>query len=613
MAEGSSQLGATVRESAFNRPNRMDRTRTLAGLVSISPEPPMPLERMSRGPQPSPPHQSIPTHVPVAARLAMAATVDSFGAISLEAAATRGNGPSLEPAWRVVQAAETRRAVMLDQRAGSTRIRRTLQVSNMLDKQKATMTTPGRESAERTSNPDSSSRREHVVPASVGAGTPTSPLAASMASTGPIVQISSWVGHDKTATSSSLSESRQGVDDLSPKSPELGPGNSAQAGQSKRRVARRQPQKADDDEEAKSGVFEVSGIQLQAQRRGATLAAADAAVSMAARAAAPAAADSPGKKVAAAIRGPHVPDPQELADALSIALGQLKGSADRRAWQHEDANGHTVGDGSQTSQDRPTRSRMLLPGESSSGYPSPSQGSPTAPLSPPPLSLTAPNSVPAEAAAVVSSKVSPDRKGDSSSSKVIKRACVAGSNDDSPATGPPGSAPGRRGSTTQRTPAAPAAAAMRRSRSMPAADKTEKSQKPERGSEKPEKSDKRKAASSSPGTKESTKESGQATIDKEGNKEGTKEAKEGTKEAGASGKTNSDKRESTKPAMPTTSLLPKSSPAAAAGAGSVAAKNRKKGGLPRKLVLPFSYGSDDPRYWHVETTEGRTCPQFLPT
>jgi len=27
--------------------------------------------------------------------------------------------------------------------------------------------------------------------------------------------------------------------------------------------------------------------------------------------------------------------------------------------------------------------------------------------------------------------------------------------------------------------------------------------------------------------------------------------------------------------------------------------------LPEVKVLPFSYGLDDPRYWHVESTEGR--------
>jgi len=57
--------------------------------------------------------------------------------------------------------------------------------------------------------------------------------------------------------------------------------------------------------------------------------------------------------------------------------------------------------------------------------------------------------------------------------------------------------------------------------------------------------------------------------------------------------------------------LPKSTAAAVAGAGSVAAKARKKG-LPKKMVLPFSYGFDDPRVWHVESTEGRICPEYLP-
>lgn len=57
--------------------------------------------------------------------------------------------------------------------------------------------------------------------------------------------------------------------------------------------------------------------------------------------------------------------------------------------------------------------------------------------------------------------------------------------------------------------------------------------------------------------------------------------------------------------------LPKST--AAAGAASSAVKVKKKNSVPRKMVLPFSYGFDDPRYWHVESTEGQICPDFLPT
>jgi len=60
------------------------------------------------------------------------------------------------------------------------------------------------------------------------------------------------------------------------------------------------------------------------------------------------------------------------------------------------------------------------------------------------------------------------------------------------------------------------------------------------------------------------------------------------------------------------SSLPRANAAAAAGPGSVAAKVRKKGVTPRKMVLPFSYGVDDPRHYHVESTEGRICPEFLP-
>merc|ERR1712217_780029 len=63
------------------------------------------------------------------------------------------------------------------------------------------------------------------------------------------------------------------------------------------------------------------------------------------------------------------------------------------------------------------------------------------------------------------------------------------------------------------------------------------------------------------------------------------------------------------------SNLPKATSAATtAGAGSVATKVRKKGSLPKKMVLPFSYTIDDPRHYHVESVgaEGRICPEFLP-
>lgn len=58
-------------------------------------------------------------------------------------------------------------------------------------------------------------------------------------------------------------------------------------------------------------------------------------------------------------------------------------------------------------------------------------------------------------------------------------------------------------------------------------------------------------------------------------------------------------------------LLPKSTTSTAAGAGSSAAKVRKKG-CSKKMVLPFSYGTNDPRLLHVEQAEGPCCPAFLP-
>lgn len=46
-----------------------------------------------------------------------------------------------------------------------------------------------------------------------------------------------------------------------------------------------------------------------------------------------------------------------------------------------------------------------------------------------------------------------------------------------------------------------------------------------------------------------------------------------------------------------------------AGSGSAAVRNRKS----RKMVLPFTYALDDPRYFHVESSEGRIFPEFHPS
>lgn len=58
------------------------------------------------------------------------------------------------------------------------------------------------------------------------------------------------------------------------------------------------------------------------------------------------------------------------------------------------------------------------------------------------------------------------------------------------------------------------------------------------------------------------------------------------------------------------SSMPKSTAAAAAGAGAVAAKKRAK--ASRKLMLPFAYAEDDPRVGHVECADGRIVPEYLP-
>lgn len=60
--------------------------------------------------------------------------------------------------------------------------------------------------------------------------------------------------------------------------------------------------------------------------------------------------------------------------------------------------------------------------------------------------------------------------------------------------------------------------------------------------------------------------------------------------------------------------LPKATAAAAAGSGTVAAKVRKAvAAKVRKMVLPFSYGVDDPRIHHVQAAEMPLCPEFLPS
>merc|ERR1712232_1340306 len=62
------------------------------------------------------------------------------------------------------------------------------------------------------------------------------------------------------------------------------------------------------------------------------------------------------------------------------------------------------------------------------------------------------------------------------------------------------------------------------------------------------------------------------------------------------------------------SNVPKATTTVSAGKGAVATQAKKKGNQPKKMVLPFSYAVEDPRHYHIESAgaEGRICPEFLP-
>eukprot|EP00439_Symbiodinium_sp_Y106_P020781 s7730_g2.t1 len=96
---------------------------TIAGLVSITPEPPLPalplLERKMICP-PEPFKRSAPANTQAAyLRRDAVASEGSPEAPSgvMSPAHAPGNSPSIELAWRVVHAAETRKAALLEQRA----------------------------------------------------------------------------------------------------------------------------------------------------------------------------------------------------------------------------------------------------------------------------------------------------------------------------------------------------------------------------------------------------------------------------------------------------------------------------------------------------------------
>ncbi|CAE7881184.1 unnamed protein product, partial [Symbiodinium sp. KB8] len=320
-----------------------------------------------------------------------------------------------------------------------------------------------------------------------------------------------------------------------------------------------QPPAATDEEEGSEN-FSVSGIRLGTQTRGV--------------AAGPVAADFAALKAKKAFgvmsihaAGAPVPDwtrhgdPQALAEALTIALGQLQESYDTE----DEEEGETEMRSSRTPEleavDASVKPEDLMDRDGGSG---PGQIGRPAARKPLPVRMDQVDTEQGEEGREKVKSGGQDR-------------------DDSPFSTWPGGVP----KTSRRAPAsrsAPSKLAISRSKSLP--------EKPCPTMSKPDK-EKRAGA---PGE---VAEANQATAEKSSEK---------TEKTVAADRALS--RKATKVGG-TPGNLPKSTAAAAAGAGLVAAKVRKKSG-PKKMVLPFSYGVDDPRYWHVESTEGRLCPAFLP-
>eukprot|EP00931_Biecheleriopsis_adriatica_P060457 TRINITY_DN36314_c0_g1_i2.p1 TRINITY_DN36314_c0_g1~~TRINITY_DN36314_c0_g1_i2.p1 ORF type:complete len:697 (+),score=151.83 TRINITY_DN36314_c0_g1_i2:127-2217(+) len=529
------EAACSSRDTTATRRTRIDRQRTLAGLVSISPEPPLPIDLPTRKvPPPSPPQQSPPTHAPVAARLAIAAAAAAasdpsmpFGG-ALEAAAnavspgnTVAGSPSLELAWRVVHAAETRKAAMLDQRTLALRVRRSLATSNGLSStfsgQKATA--PLRDTF------DLSEQGQHqraLLSTTAGSATASPGVVASGL---PLVQVSSFLSHEGVHAEQAARISG----DSSPISPGAYDRGIA-CGVRRRRHASRGANRLstldrEDDED-----FAVSGIRLDATKRGAAAVGAAAASMSAAAAAAAAAmgavsdAKAPKKAVggAQAVTSghqadrsePNAADTQALAEALTAALGRLRSRTESDL--PEDA-------GSSSEALSPVPRVLAAPAPEdlaaaacdTSGYPvvsspsranlpadsnavddhGPSSGEapqPPLPQSPPqppgrkaPARISDPLTAPVTAPAQGNRGSISERKGSDVKEKSVKRASVAASEEPS-SPGPPGSAPtpspATRRATTQRPQANGTGgdkavqnpAAIRRSRSMPAAEKPEK-------------------------------------------------------------------------------------------------------------------------------------------
>mmetsp|Transcript_63734 Transcript_63734/g.149689 ORF Transcript_63734/g.149689 Transcript_63734/m.149689 type:complete len:581 (+) Transcript_63734:116-1858(+) len=566
---------AASRDSLLTRHPRTQRT--IAGLVSITPEPPLPLDRK----MPSPPHHSPPANAH-AARLAVAAAVANES--SLEApsgvvspAHAPGNSPSIELAWRVVHAAETRKAALLEQRAYALRVRRTIPAPGGLNTTFPSHKSGGMSPHFREERGEQGGLRP---PLPYGACSPLTLTARHHSPGFPLLQVSSWLRDDSAAQPDVLQRAGTQICHMPGDPADSSPFSAALLERSavmrKRRPKHPQrvviQQQAPEEEEASGENFSVSGIRLETQTRGVPTA--------------PGAADFEALKAKKAfgVMSIHAPpaarapdwtrhgDPRALAEALTIALGQLQESYETE----DEEEGET--------ELRSSRTPEL---EALDAVPRPDftdwdrTGYPENPVGTRPRARHAPPARDRNASF---------EQGEDGREKVKS---AGQERDGSPSAIWPGPKTSRR-TTAGRS--APQKVSISRSKSLP--EKPEKDK-----SDKFEKERRTNGATGAPGEVADSgydkANQGAVTMERGGEKSTEK---------------TSDKAPFRKAAkvggIP--SNLPKSTAAAAAGAGSVAAKVRKKHGMPRKMVLPFSYGFDDPRYWHVESTEGRICPEFLP-
>lgn len=494
---GAPREAAPSRDALLTRHPRTQRT--IAGLVSITPEPPL-QQRML----PPPPQQS-PAPTAQAARLAMAAAAASEASLEVSMAS-----PSIELAWRVVQAAESRKA-LLDQRALSLRVRRTVPAPGSLNttyppSQKSAMSPQYRE-------PFEDGPRPGVRPPLPTGG---SPARHHHPPGFPLLQVSSWLRDD-----AELRELRscEGMD-VSPFSTAL-----LERGGGLRKRRPKHPQRVihhPQEEEDMSGDFSVSGVRLGTQRRGVARLAPDLNALKA-------------KKAFGAQSCWSHGDPAALAEALTIALGQLQQSSWNEADEDELAEA-PVRETSRTPEIEDAEDCRSLTAKVAPALQNPRNPRKLAPVR-------------------IQEDVDSTLDGDDSPS----------------ATWPPGPAAKRRGRTVS-------VKALLRSKSLPG-EKGEKGGATEKEKEKVPVPEKRGDEDRQAGEKIAEKTPCErVTYDK-----------------------------AKRPNKPLTLKSDKS----AAGAGASAAKSQKKKAA-KKMVLPFSYGLDDPRYWHVESTEGRACPEFLP-